>query len=310
MNGKIQVSSEVGNGTSFEILLPIRKNAIQSENEQNTTLSNTPKISPISSQPVWASTGFDPNIDRPTLLIVEDNFDLVEYLTSCLEDLYQIELAHNGQEGIDKALELIPDLIISDVMMPEKYGFELCDTLKQDIRTSHIPIILLTAKADIDSRISGYSRGADAYLTKPFHQEELLVRVKNLLDIRLALQERYRNQIPEEPAPESFPLEDGFMRKVREILEVNLENSEFNIPSFCQQIGLSRSQLHKKIKALTGHSTSYIIRKYRLEKAQELLSSSNMNVAEVAYSVGFSDPSYFSRSFAELFGYPPSSVKK
>ncbi|MCB0854730.1 MAG: response regulator, partial [Bacteroidetes bacterium] len=196
LEGEIFVNSTPDKGTIFTIHLPVKRSLAGSDPSQTNSQIISENLHSISPFPVWASTGFDPENDRPSLLIVEDNPSLVEYLTSCLEDLYQIDVARNGQEGIDKALEVIPDLIISDVMMPLKDGLEVCNTLKKDPRTSHIPIILLTAKADIESRLAGFTYGANAYLTKPFNQQELLIRMKNLLDERLNLQARYQSLNP------------------------------------------------------------------------------------------------------------------
>lgn len=244
----------------------------------------------------------------PLLLIVEDNRDVQLYLQALLEGHYRLLLAEDGQQGIDLALEHIPDLILSDVMMPEKDGYEVCDTLKQDERTSHIPIILLTAKADADSRIAGLKRGADAYLAKPFHPEELLVRLAKLLEIRRRLQERYRqlDALPSSP-DERLVQEDAFITKLQAAVLERLDDEQFGIAELCRIAGMSRSQLHLKLKALTGRSASHFIRYIRLHKAKELLEQTSMSVTEIAFEVGFNDPSYFSRSFSEVFGAPPST---
>jgi YesN/AraC family two-component response regulator len=228
-----------------------------------------------------------------------------------LEGHYKISLAHNGQEGIDAAFEHIPDLIVSDVMMPIKNGYELCNTLKTDQRTSHIPIVLLTAKADIDSKIEGLQRGADAYLAKPFDKKELRTRLEKLLELRTALQKRYQvdaEEVPVEAAVE-VEIEDEFIQMIKAAVFENLDDIDFGIPELCRAIGMSRTQLHRKTKALTGRSTSSFIRSIRLGKAKELLNTSNLNISQIAYEVGFKDPKYFSRTFAEEFGISPNQMR-
>lgn len=305
LGGEIKVESELGKGTIFKVLLPIRRKASDTKH----VISNEQLRDDVQ------RTTINQPVNQATVLLIEDNPDVVEYLISCLEKHYQLEFAYNGNAGINKALETIPDIIISDIMMPEKDGFEVCDTLKKDERTSHIPIVLLTAKADIENRLAGLSRGADAYLAKPFHQEELLIRLQKLLELRQKLQVYYRSFSTESPkhtdiqTPIHPPLEGTFIKKVREIIENKLEDVDFGIPQLCRAVGLSRSQLHKKLKALTGLSTTLYIRDIRLQKAKKLLKGSEMNVSEVAYAVGFKDPKYFSRLFIEQFGYPPSETR-
>jgi YesN/AraC family two-component response regulator len=253
-------------------------------------------------------------------LLIEDNPDVVNFLTAGLEPFYNLEYAYNGRSGIEKAIEIIPDLIISDVMMPEKDGFEVCQVLKEDARTSHIPIVLLTAKAGVENRIKGLRYGADAYLAKPFHHEELLVTLANLLDLRRKLQDRYRTtawQAPQQPTQESLLLpatkpdiEDAFLQKVVALIDQHLDNAEFSVPELASKMGLSQSQLYRKIKALTDLSTAAFIRKYRLQKGKQLLQTTELTIAEIAYMVGFTTPSYFSDAFTEEFGHRPNAMRK
>ena len=196
--------------------------------------------------------------------------------------------------------------------------------MKNDERTSHIPIVLLTAKADMESRIAGLRRGADAYLSKPFQQEELLVVLQNLLELRKKLQAKYRNweirklEIPEEqPSISQFPisnfqpdLEDAFLKKLNDVIEKHLSDADFEVPHLCRALRLSQSQLYRKIKALTDKSIASYIRTVRLHKGKELLKNSSLNVSEVAYEVGFTDPAYFSRTFSEEFGFAPNDLRK
>lgn len=306
LEGDIRVESMPGKGSTFFVTLPIRQNA---------TPAAVAQVSTVMSQAfesVKVSTYLEAGEkDLPNLLLVEDNADVVQYLIACLEGLYQLNIAKDGQEGIEKAIETVPDIIISDVMMPQKDGFELCETLKTDERTSHIPIILLTAKDDDESRIHGLKRGADAYLAKPFNKQELVVRLEKMLELRQRLQERYRSMDATKPANDlAVQQEDEFIQKVRQAVEANLDDEDFGIVQLCRVVHLSRAQVHNKIKALTGFSTSIFIRNIRLHKAKQLLLQSDLNISQVAYEVGFHDPKYFSKTFLEAFGSLPGEFRK
>ncbi|MBP6826213.1 MAG: DNA-binding response regulator, partial [Saprospiraceae bacterium] len=226
------------------------------------------------------------------------------------------DFAYDGRAGIEKALETAPDLIISDVMMPEKNGLEVCETLKNDERTSHIPLVLLTAKADIDSRIAGLRRGADAYLAKPFHLEELSLTLNNLLDLRRQMQARYLDWATREmpaagtPVPAVADPENDFLKKLRAVVEEHLSDANLDVEALCRKVGMSRTNLHNKLSALTGLSTTLYVRKLRLRRAKELLAGTDATVAEIAYEVGFNDPKFFSRVYAEEYGVPPSETRK
>ena len=306
LKGTITVKSTVGTGSIFTISLPVRQKAPLSSfdiEREESKLSGSGELIPIDSA--------TENGNRPIVLIVEDNKDVITYLRSILAPNYILEEATNGREGIQKAIEIIPDFIISDVMMPEIDGFELCATLKNDERTSHIPIILLTAKADVDSRIEGLNCGADAYLAKPFEQKELLIRMKNLILLRKRLQDRYRNSgTPSGSAiTNQEKKEDLFIKKVRDVLEAHLDDDAFGIPELCKQLGISRAQLYRKFKALTGQPIGQYFKTMRLEKGKELLLSTDLHVAEVAYRVGFKDPSYFTKLFKTEYGVNPKEIR-
>lgn len=310
LGGEISVKSTLGKGSEFIVCLPILsktetpRHFIKSKDLQTKTkIYGRPRLS---SKEISVSN-IPRTPDLPLVLIIEDNPDVTQFLVSCLEDAYRLSTASNGQEGINKALEQIPDLIVSDVVMPEKDGFEVCGILKLDERTSHIPIILLTARADVESRIAGLRRGADAYLAKPFNETELLTRLEKLLALRRRLQNQYASLAH---APTLAYVPDPFLQKVRRIIENNLADPDFGILQLCRETGRSRAQLFRKIKALTGKSTSLFIRTVRLQKARELLITTNLNISEVAYEVGFKDLSYFSRTFSEEFGTPPSATRK
>jgi DNA-binding response OmpR family regulator len=208
------------------------------------------------------------------------------------------------------AFDLVPDLVITDVMMPGKDGFEVCHTLKTDERTDHIPVIMLTAKVTDADRISGYERGADAYLTKPFNKKELHVRIEQLLRIRRQLQAKFSKLDVKAGPGKSLSPEEQFILKAVQIVEANLEKSMFNSTQLASEVHLSESQLYRKLKAISGKSTAIFIRTVRLKKALELLESSNLSVSEIAYQVGFNDPAWFSRVFKEEFGMSPSEARE
>jgi len=325
MEGEIEVVSQPGEGTRFTILLPVRNEAEMVTSAQPLTGStllmddDTAASIPALTSP----TGLEGTIQQqqntaqPEVLIVEDNPDVVTYLKSCLGHLYRLSIAYNGRIGIEMATNQIPDLVISDVMMPEKNGFEVCDTLKNDDRTSHIPIILLTAKADAASKIAGLRRGADAYLAKPFDREELLLRLSMLIERQKRLAAYFSGHKADKSdealstlEPEAIEIEDAFIGKVRGMIEDHYTDEDFGLPQLCQKVGMSRSQLYRKLKALTGASPSEFIRNYRLNRAKVLLETSDLNISEVALEVGYRNVSHFSKSYQELFGNLPSSISK
>ncbi|MEM1327219.1 MAG: ATP-binding protein [Bacteroidota bacterium] len=316
MGGTIQVESEVGKGSAFCAQLPIRKESFERKESLELvrmTKSGGSEETRESSESITHHSSSI--IHESKLLIIEDNADVVTYLKSCLSDQYQIEVAYNGKIGIEKAIESTPDLIISDVMMPEKDGYEVCDTLKNDERTSHIPIILLTAKADHASKIVGLSRGADAYLSKPFDKAELLIRLQKMAEKQRKLAAYFKQgELAVAGAPDDLAadiqIEDTFMQKVREIVAEHYKNDRFGLAQLCQKVGMSRSQLYRKMKALIDTSPSDYIRQYRLEQAKLLLETSDLNISEVAWTVGFSSLTHFSRIFQERFGMSPSQVER
>ena len=244
------------------------------------------------------------------MLLIEDNLDVITYLQACLIDTYQVEIALDGQTGIDKAIEIIPDIIITDIMMPNKDGFEVCESLKLDDNTCHIPIIMLTAKYGVDDKIKGLSKGADAYLSKPFHQEELNVRLEQLLKQRATLQAFYAQQsIQETEVIEIQAPIDPFIQKLIDFIHQDI-SLNMDLVTVCKGLSMSRAQVYRKTKALTGLSPSIYIRRIRLKHAYFLLETTHQSVAEVAYAVGFKDPFFFSTSFSEVYDFPPSKLKK
>ena len=312
MEGDISVASKLDEGTTFELTLPISRNAgKKAPHFTSSDLTGVHADTPGQLENLKLPSQQGDGVELPSLLIMEDNLDVAQYLVACLEGRYQLEVVHDGQAGIDKALAEVPDLIISDVMMPEKNGYEVCQVLKSDEKTSHIPIVLLTAKADTDSRIEGLEHGADAYLAKPFEKRELLVRLEKLLELREQLQARYRSAdgltATSEPQAKK---EDKFVISLREVVEEHIDDEDFGIMELCRAMLMSRTQLHRKVKALTGRSTSSFVRSIRLGKAKELLSTTDWNISQIAYEVGFKDPKYFSRTFTEEFGVSPKLARK
>lgn len=306
LGGNIDVKSQEEEGTEFTILLPISRTAeerpaIQESPDGRSKIELIPTVSPAAAEAIID------NVDLPVALLIEDNKDVLQYLSACLQGQYRLEKATNGREGIEKAINLVPDIIISDVMMPEKDGFEVVATLKEDMRTSHVPIILLTAKADLDSRLEGLERGADAYLSKPFEKKELEVRLRKLIEIRQQLSARYSTLIPSgAPTTKAEALEDSYLQQLKQAILALLEKGEFTIPYLCREMGVSRTQLHRKLKALTGKTTTQVIRTVRMQRAMDLLRQSELNVSEVGYAVGYDSPSHFTQEFTKEFGKAPS----
>lgn len=311
MGGTISVESMVDAGTTFTVLLPIHCDAPVAEWEEATVGKSRLSEFAAGLQHTEANKQV-PDSEAPSLLIIEDNPDVVEYLGACLESAYHLQYAYNGRAGIEKAFETIPDIIISDVMMPEKDGFEVCEALKNDERTSHIPIILLTAKATVDDRIAGLRRGADAYIAKPFHRRELLATLSGLIELRKKLHLRYASaQSALPPAPDAgIKMEDAFLARIRETVEERLGDSALTGEDVCRKLGMSYPVVYRKLSALTGRSLNVYIRLIRLQKACELLSDASLTVSEIAYQTGFNDPKFFSRVFAEEFKTTPSEFRK
>ena len=251
------------------------------------------------------------NTNRSTVLVIDDNTDIRQYERTLLQDEYIVLEAADGKEGLAVALKEVPDLVICDVMMPVMDGLEFTKQLKTNTATSHIPVIMLTAKNLEEHRAEGYEHGADSYITKPFHSKVLLARIENLLRQRQLLKHLYQGTKETEKEISESLLEDRdkqFLKQLQAIIQKNLSDSEFGVEDMGQQIGLSRVQLYRKVKAMTGSSVVDLLRKARLAKARRLLETRSMSVSEVAYEVGFSAPSYFTKCFKEEYGMLPGDV--
>jgi signal transduction histidine kinase/CheY-like chemotaxis protein/AraC-like DNA-binding protein len=309
MDGRITVTSKAGKGSEFTVYLPVSRNARKSDIEDPGQIEID--LRDDKSRHEEPSPGI--NEGKPLALIVEDNYDVVVYLRHLLEKDYNVAVAFDGGEGIEKAISLVPDLVISDVVMPVKDGLELCATLKSDERTSHIPIVLATAKAKVEDRLAGLQQGADAYLTKPFNQQELFLCLQNFLGLRKKIQERYSRLntgqiLATDDANRLFQTQDAFVGKAIKIVNSNIEDESFGTTQLARMLGMSRSQLHRKISALTGKPSSQFMNSIRLNKSKQLLSKTELNISEIAYQVGL-EPNYFTRIFKENAGISPTRFR-
>ena len=310
LEGKILAKSIYGKGTEFIVSLPVSNDATLKEPAELSDMeSNVSAFTHIHNKKSnLKKTSKHKN--KPNLLIVEDSNDVIEYLHALLEADYHIHVAFNGKEGWEKALQLVPDIILTDVMMPEMDGIELLEKVKNDMRTSHIPVVILSAKADIASRLTGLERGGDAYLAKPFHKRELKVQLKRLIDLRKKLQERYANIEYFKGSPDkNSKIEDSFIGKIRDFMLTNL-GEEINIKSLCIEVAMSKTQLYRKFNLLTDKTLFEYLQSLRLHHAKELLMTSSLNVSEAAYQTGFKNISHFSKVFTKEFGVNPSKIKE
>ena len=267
-----------------------------------------------------AYTSDSQNAQDTTVLIVDDNADIREYLRTILQGKYQVFEAEDGQKGLDVAREQVPDLIVSDVMMPVMNGLEFCQQIKKEEITSHIPVILLTARALNSHQIEGYESGADAYITKPFQPDLLLARIENLLRNRHLLKDLWgtpsvqapqtEKAEPTAPTPEEGTRESAFISRFKKVVEDRMTDSELSVETIGSELGLSRVQLYRKVKALTGCSPVDLLRKARLNKAHQLLQTTDLSVSEIAYQVGFTSPSYFTKCYKDEYGKVPGDTRK
>ncbi|GAB3320019.1 hypothetical protein GCM10027299_13320 [Larkinella ripae] len=316
--GSLHLSSREGFGTLVVVQLPLQPGSPEvAITEQAFRPDQT--ISLPSALPAELE-------DAPLVLLIEDNDDVRAFIRSSLKSTpgvasYRILEAPNGEAGLQLAQQQVPDLVITDLMMPKMDGYAVCATLKRDERTSHIPVVMLTARVDLESKLEGLETGADVYLAKPFNQRELRVQITNLLRVRHQLRERYSRATLGQSTPgrqdfwqsaaRAMPsMEQVFLTRVRTAIENHLDDEQYSVERLSDAVGMSRTQLHRKLKALTNEAPGDLIRILRLQRAHELLSGNVGTVAEVAYQVGFGNPANFSTSFSRQFGYPPSEVRK
>ena len=304
-NGSISVSSEKGKGSTFIAILPL-------ENIKESPSVFESKTEHIESENIEKEDLIsDINIsDKPQLLIVEDNQELLNYIKELFENDFLIHTAKNGQKGLEKAIEFVPDIVISDWMMPVMNGIEFCEKVKTNSVTSHIPFLLLTAKAEVKDKIIGYETGADAYFSKPFDFEELQAQINNLISQRKKLVEKYRNSQEEIPTKITSNSQDiKFWEEFKNHLKNHLSNPDLSAESLAKELLMSRMQLHRKLKALTGQTVGVLIKNQRMKLASKLLKDSSVRVTDVWHQVGYSEKSSFSRAFKNEFGVTPGEFK-
>ncbi len=304
--GVIKVDSKEGMGTSFKVEIPLEEITLDSEAKESEKLV---VVATGDNEAEQSKTGDLAPEGAPILLVVEDNEDVRTYVKEQLEPEYFVLEAENGRKGLDLALERTPDLIVSDVMMPDMDGLELCQQLKQNDKTSHIPVILLTAKAEREDKLEGLQTGADDYLIKPFDATELQIRIENLIQQRKRLQKSFGKHFSFSPGSvDVSSVDEVFLVNVKSTIEEFLDDETFSVEDLGKAVGMSRSQLHRKLKAMTGNSPNQIIRTMRLIRAKELLGKRAGNASEVAFMVGFNSLAYFSKCYRDHFGKSPSEV--
>jgi len=319
LHGEIRAESEPGKGSSFTVFIPYTNDRFSADEINQTAVPSDinidERLNVLKELIVIEDTGYETEIEmsddksKPIVLIVEDNFDLRSFLLQTLRSDYRVYGAENGRIGFEIASKEIPDIVVSDIMMPVMDGIEMCKLMKQDVRTSHIPVVLLTAKESVPDQKTGYDAGADSYLTKPFSSSLLMSRLKNILDAR----KKYWLANSSEFKDKKLLLNDSigeldkeFLKKLTEVIEENIEDEELNISQVAAQLNMSHSTLYRKIKALTNLTANEFIRKVRIHFAEHLLLTGQYNISEIMYRVGINSSSYFRQCFKDEFGLNPS----
>jgi ABC-type sugar transport system substrate-binding protein/DNA-binding response OmpR family regulator len=312
-NGEITVESAEGKGTKFSVLIPFKQKEIPIVEQYPTINSLTGRQDDmmILNDEVETETVANLQTDKPLVLLVEDNIDVRVYIKSLLTDSFEIIEAQNGQVGLLKAMKFVPELIISDVQMEVMNGFELCKQIKENLSTSHIPVILLTAYSLDEQRAIGFESGADAYIPKPFNESLLKIRVRKLIENREKIKNYFQKNLTFGERKENVAeIDKTFINKFRKIIEEKLIDSDLNVDEIGKNMGLSRVQLYRKIKSLTNYAPNELVRIIRLKAAEQLIINSERNVSEIAYDTGFSSPSYFTKCFKEYFNESPTDYAK
>jgi DNA-binding response OmpR family regulator len=314
-NGEIRVDSQVGVGTVFKVYLPcssILEMKLEHKPIAPLKLAQKEASSLLQSwnlkSEIRETLVAEKDAGRKKILVVEDHRDMQLFLESFLNEKYEVVKANNGIEGLKKAQAHTIDLIISDVMMPEMDGFQFCEKIKSDIPTSHIPVILLTAKVLEENTIEGFEKGADAYVTKPFSPELLLARIENLLLQREQLKTSFNRDFMLTPQKVKLTSPDEeLLQRLVEIMEEHLEDTDFNVNQMCKMVHLSHMHFIRKVKQLTGKKPIDLLKSFRLKRAKDLLAQNNLSISEVAYRVGYDLPNSFSRAFKKEFGMSPKA---
>ena len=308
-HGEVSATSIEGKGSTFTIHIPVRQKGevTNQPTEKIEQLVEPSSAEEVPNQARHIDELIQPyQTDKPEVLIIDDNVDIRTYLRSVLSEKYNVSEAANGKAGLELARKIVPDIVLSDIMMPVMDGLAFCQQLKTDKAISHIPVILLTARSLDEQRAEGYEHGADAYLSKPFSLRLLLSRIDNLIESRKKLNQTWSKGVEDDEIGNiSNEIDKSFLKQLRKIIQENLANSDLSVEQIGDEIGLSRVQLYRKVKALTGYSPVEIVRKARLTRARHLLQTTERTVSEVAYAVGFSTPSYFSKCYKDEFGENP-----
>ena len=312
-HGVVSATSVEGKGSTFSINIPVRQEGTVSKQptEKVEQLVEPSAIKEIPNQARHIDELVQPHqTDKPEVLIIDDNIDIRTYLRSVLSEKYNVSEASDGKVGLELARKIVPDIVLSDIMMPVMDGLEFCQQLKTDKAISHIPVILLTARSLDEQRAEGYEHGADAYISKPFSLRLLLSRIDNLIESRKKLNQTWSKGVEDDEIGNlSNEIDKSFLKQLRKIIQENLSNSDLSVEQIGDEIGLSRVQLYRKVKALTGYSPVEMLRKARLMRARHLLQTTDKSVSEVAYAVGFSTPSYFSKCYKEEFDLQPAQER-
>ena len=308
-HGEVSATSIEGKGSTFTIHIPVRQKGevTNQPTEKIEQLVEPSSAEEVPNQARHIDELIQPyQTDKPEVLIIDDNIDIRTYLRSVLSEKYNVSEAADGKAGLELARKIVPDIVLSDIMMPVMDGLAFCQQLKTDKAISHIPVILLTARSLDEQRAEGYEHGADAYLSKPFSLRLLLSRIDNLIESRKKLNQTWSKGVEDDEIGNiSNEIDKSFLKQLRKIIQENLANSDLSVEQIGDEIGLSRVQLYRKVKALTGYSPVEIVRKARLTRARHLLRTTEKTVSEVAYAVGFSTPSYFSKCYKDEFGENP-----
>src|SRR5688572_537844 len=303
--GKLEVISQEGVGSTFTLILSVSKEAFKDlVIVSETTHQETIRVAPLSDQGSQFTAEDD---SKPLVLVAEDNADMRKFIFDLLNNKYRVVCVNNGKEAFEKAKDIVPDLVITDWMMPVMDGITCCEKLKTADATCHIPVLMLTARADQTSKLEGLETGADDYLVKPFSTTELTVRIHNLIEQRRKLREKFSKEMILQPQQISLPTRDAtFLANLLSLVEKKYAEPEFSVDELSDEVNMSRMQLHRKLKALTDQSPGEFLRKFRLERAKQLLSIGGTQVSEACFKVGFNNVSHFSKSFREFTGVTPT----
>jgi DNA-binding response OmpR family regulator/anti-sigma regulatory factor (Ser/Thr protein kinase) len=308
--GKIELHSELNQGTCITVTLPVLEATLTTKVESTDNKLPQERSLPL---PEEDTVIYDSSVELNKILVVEDNVELRVFIASGFANKFSVLLANDGEDGLSKAQEFVPDVIISDVMMPKMNGLEFTNRIREDERTNHIPVIILTARADDESRISGLKYGADEYLAKPFLMEELQIRVDNVLKQRRRLAAKLKEDLilpASLPKPAEPSVNEKFVLRLRAITEENLSHPHFSVEVLAEKMNLSRAHLFRKVKALINISPSEFINDLRLQRAARMIRSRADSVSQIGYAVGYNEQSYFSKRFRKKFGVSPTDYAK